>query len=87
MITLHYMGNVMFQIMSKRFQFTDDMDLDIMDQVVLINPFREGATWGDVEVAIKKNHPLITASRKSINDHAQKLIRDRRKVCSIELAS
>ena len=59
--------------------YTEDQDLDIIDQVLVVNPFRKGVRWEDVHTAVMAAIPaLSTRTCKSIRDRVQLLL-DKRK--------
>ncbi|KAK7092468.1 hypothetical protein V1264_008207 [Littorina saxatilis] len=64
--------------MAKRFQYNNDIDLDLMDQVVLINPWT--SSWEKVAKAVRVAQPLLEdVTTKGINDRCQLLMAKRKR--------
>ncbi|KAK7106524.1 hypothetical protein V1264_017772 [Littorina saxatilis] len=70
--------------MAKRFVYTNDLDLDLLDQVVLINPWT--SSWEKVAKAVRVAQPRFEAvTTKGMNDRCHLLMTKRKRDNAEEL--
>lgn len=70
----------------KHFKYSEQYDLDLMDQVCVVNPWGAGKTWEDVEEAAKAAQPDFTSlTAKGLYDRAKHLMTERKAKLASEL--
>ena len=70
----------------KRFRYTEQHDLDLMDQVCVINPWGAGKTWDGVrETATASQPDFASLTAKGLYDRSKHLIIERKAKLAHEL--